>query len=97
VSASAHTFWVKKRTQQFNGGFLCKRCVAIVRVINNLLLKISISAFQEHGRTKRARLSTVQVDSDELQANTETHHSQRHLQAKGHWHAIGHLEAITTT
>jgi len=29
------------------------------------------SAFQEHGRTKRARLSTV----DELQANTESHHS----------------------
>jgi hypothetical protein len=44
---------------------------ALPIIINNLLLKISNSAFQEHGRTKRARLSTV----DELQANTETHHS----------------------
>jgi hypothetical protein len=44
---------------------------ALPIIINNLLLKFSISAFQEHGRTKRARLSTV----DELQANTETHHS----------------------
>lgn len=36
-----------------------------------LNLNFSNTAFQEHGRTKRTRLSTV----DELQANTETHHS----------------------
>ena len=36
-----------------------------------ILLKISNLAFQERGRTKRARLCTI----DEMQANTETRHS----------------------
>ena len=44
---------------------------ALPILVKIVLLKFSNTAFQEHGRTKRARLSTV----DELQTNTETHHS----------------------
>lgn len=54
-----------------NGGFLRKWCVANNNQQSYYFFFFFITAFQEHGRTKRARLSTI----NELQANSETHHS----------------------